>query len=126
MAEAVLITKKELGTNGLMKYDFDVAGLVTDTVSAEVTFDFNQSIFTIIGLNFACSATDVNVTFFDQSGVSTPSSHQIFHQSNVNQSYSNYDLGIPIYTDTESLYSIIRNNDASNHTGTISMAFLVR
>jgi len=126
MAEATLLEKIEIGTSGLMKYVFDVVGLSTNTVSPENEFDFEESIFTILGLNFACSSTNVNLTLFDESGVSTPSVHQILNQSGINQSFSDNDVGLVVYAATESLYGIIGNKDITNHTGSISIAFLVR
>ncbi|WP_370574767.1 hypothetical protein [Methanomethylovorans sp.] len=124
--DATLMSRKELGTNGLKQYLFDIVGLATNTVSAETRFEFGQEGFLVCGLHFACSSTNVNLSLCDQSGVSTPSVHEVFTQSSINQSYSDYTLGIPIFHDTDSLYSIVGNKDTANHTGSISILFLIR
>lgn len=93
MVDATLLSKKELGTNGLKQYLFDIVGLATNTVSYENKLDFGESIFTLLGLNFACSSTNINLSIFDQSAVSTPSVHQVFNESGICQSYSDYGLG---------------------------------
>lgn len=130
MAEATVLAKKEVGTSGLQSYRFDIVGLAAGGNSPEQVFTFDKPIFTITGLNFACSATNVTLSLFDKTGVVTPSVHRVFHEAAISQVYSSYSLNIPIINNDivqgSMLYGKVQNRDFSNATGSITCAFLVR
>lgn len=130
MAEATLLAKREVGTSGLKNYFFDVVGLAAGGNSPEQVFTFDKPIFTITGINFACSATNVTLSLFDKTGVATPSVHRVFHEASISQVYSSYSLNIPIFNNDivqgNTLYGKVQNRDFSNATGSITCAFLIR
>lgn len=130
MAEATLKAKREVGTSGLKSYIFDIVGLAAGGNSPEQVFTFDRPIFTITGINFACSATNVTLSLFDKQGVTTPSVNRVFHEASISQVYSSYSLSIPVFNSdvvqSSNLYGKVQNRDFSNATGSITCAFLFR
>lgn len=130
MADATLMSRKEIGTSGLKQYNFDVPNVALSSVSGRYTFEMDSSTFNLEGLKVSCNSTDFDFLFFDKAGVSTPTTNMILERNNQNLLYGETALNIPVcnYDTTQGtcIYGEFHNNDSTNATGTITCAFLVR
>lgn len=130
MADATLISRKEVGTSGLKQYTQDVPSVAASTASGRYRFVFDNNVFNLEALKIACNSTDFDYLFFDKSGVSTPTANLILERSSKNLLYSDLALNLPVVNnDTVQvpyLYGEFHNNDAVHATGTITCVFLVR
>jgi hypothetical protein len=130
MADATLISRKEVGTSGLKQYQQDVPSVAVSAASGRYRFVFDDYEFNFEGLRIACNSTDFDFLLFDKDGVSTPTAHMVLERNSQNLFYGESALNIAfINNDTTQgayLYGEFHNNDSIHATGTITCAFLVR